>query len=35
MGLKEVQVITYDELFSKVEFLVDLLEGRVGEASTG
>lgn len=35
MGLKEVQVITYDELFSKVEFLVDLLEGSVGEASTG
>lgn len=35
MGLKEVQVITYDELFSKVEFLVDLLEGSVSEASTG
>lgn len=35
MGLKEVQVIAYDELFSKVEFLVDLLEGNVDEASTG
>jgi hypothetical protein len=27
MGLKDVQVITYDELFGKVEFLVNLLEG--------
>ncbi|MCP4398820.1 MAG: DUF4263 domain-containing protein [bacterium] len=27
MGLKDVQVITYDELFRKVEFLVNLLEG--------
>jgi hypothetical protein len=35
MGLKEVQVITYDELFSKVKFLVDLLEGSVDKASTG
>jgi hypothetical protein len=29
MGLKDVQVITYDELFGKVEFLVNLLEGNV------
>lgn len=26
-GLKDVQVITFDELFSKVQLLVDLLEG--------
>ncbi len=31
MGLKDVQVITYDELFGKVEFLVNLLEGNVTE----
>ena len=31
MGLKDVQVITYDELFGKVEFLVSLLEGNVDE----
>ncbi|MEG5041134.1 MULTISPECIES: Shedu immune nuclease family protein [unclassified Microcoleus] len=31
MGLKDVQVITYDELFGKVEFLVNLLEGYVVE----
>jgi hypothetical protein len=31
MGLKDVQVITYDELFAKVEFLVNLLEGNVTE----
>jgi hypothetical protein len=31
MGLKDVQVITYDELFGKVEFLVGLLEGNVDE----
>ncbi|MBF2090246.1 MAG: DUF4263 domain-containing protein [Synechococcales cyanobacterium K44_A2020_017] len=29
MGLKDVQVITYDELFEKVEFLVNLLEGNI------
>ena len=28
MGLKDVQIITYDELFGKVEFLVNLLEGK-------
>ena len=27
-GLKDVQVVTYDELFDKIEVLVDLLEGR-------
>jgi hypothetical protein len=26
-GLKDVQIITYDELFKKVEILVNLLEG--------
>ena len=31
MGLKDVRVITYDELFGKVEFLVSLLEGTVDE----
>lgn len=31
MGLKDVQVITYDELFGKVEFLVKLLEGNVDD----
>jgi hypothetical protein len=31
MGLKDVQVITYDELFGKVESLVKLLEGHVVE----
>ena len=27
-GSKEVQVITYDELFHKIKVLIDLLEGR-------
>lgn len=27
-GLRDVQVITYDELFSKVDILVNLLEGK-------
>jgi hypothetical protein len=27
-GLKEVRVITYDELFAKVQILIDLLEGK-------
>lgn len=31
MGLKDVQIITYDELFGKVEFLVNLLEGNISE----
>lgn len=31
MGLKDVQVITYDELFGKVEFFVSLLEGNVDD----
>ena len=31
MELKDVRVITYDELFGKVEFLVSLLEGTVEE----
>lgn len=26
MGLKDIQIITYDELFGKIEFLVNLLE---------
>jgi hypothetical protein len=33
MGLKDVQVITYDELFGKVEFLVSLLEGNIDGAA--
>lgn len=28
-GLKDVQVVTYDELFAKVETLVNLLEGKI------
>lgn len=31
MGLKDIQIITYDELFGKIEFLVGLLEGQVDE----
>ncbi len=31
MGLNNVQVISYDELFGKVKFLVNLLEGNVTE----
>lgn len=31
MGLKDVQIITYDELFEKVRFLIDLLEGNINE----
>jgi len=31
MGLKDVQVVTYDELFGKVEFFVSLLEGNIDE----
>jgi hypothetical protein len=31
MGLKDIQIITYDELFGKVEFLVKLLEGTINE----
>lgn len=27
-GLKDVQLITYDELFSKIEILIDLIEGK-------
>ncbi|MFB2837182.1 Shedu immune nuclease family protein [Floridanema evergladense] len=27
-GLKDVQIITYDELFRKIEILIDLLEGK-------
>ena len=26
-GLSDVQIITYDELFGKVEFLIKLLQG--------
>jgi len=28
--LKDIEIITYDELFGKVQFLVDLLEGKSG-----
>jgi hypothetical protein len=31
MGLKDVHVVTYDELFGKVEFFVSLLEGNIDE----
>jgi hypothetical protein len=30
-GLNDVQIITYDELFGKVQFLIDLLEGNINK----
>ena len=29
--LKDIEIITYDELFGKVQFLIDLLEGESDE----
>jgi hypothetical protein len=30
-GLNDVQIITYDELFGKVQFIIDLLEGNINK----
>lgn len=29
--LKDIEIVTYDELFGKVDFLIKLLEGKAGD----